>query len=97
MWLIVVSLILLIVGIYYVSPFIDNCVRTKLEEERNGDVNENWANYRTSYYDFARTGNDQLIFYNKPVYRKPYRWPFTFFKSYPYPHMSYYEFPGGGN
>lgn len=99
MWLIVISLILLILGIYYVAPFIDNCVKSKLAltNEKDNKIQENWANYRTPYFDFARTGNDPLMFYNKPVYRKPYRWPFTFFKSYPYAHMSYFEFPGGGN
>jgi len=65
--------------------------RQEIEVASDSKEIEHWANYRTRYYDYARTGTDPLIYYAKPIYRKPYRWPFTFFKSYPYPHMSYNE------
>jgi hypothetical protein len=89
----------------YVMPYWSNNVNNNDDTNINGDTNiegsvekngnqdqiqENWANYQTPYYDYALTGNDPLIYYTKPMYRRPYRYPFTFFKSYPYPHMSYY-------
>ena len=104
----VIFLVLLIIGLYFLLPWLQRCMNEKMrlirprnqteeyssdsEESKDGNKTiEKWANYRTPYYDYARTGNDPLMFYTKPVYRKPYRWPFTFYKSYPYPHMTYYE------
>lgn len=39
-------------------------------------------------FNYWRTGSQPLNFYKLPLYRKPYRFPFRFFKSYPIPHMS---------
>jgi hypothetical protein len=102
MYLNAVYMVAIIIAIYYLSyygiPYLSNDVNineVNIEEgvEKNGNqdkIQENWANYQTPYYDYALTGNDPLIYYTKPMYRRPYRYPFTFFKSYPYPHMSYY-------
>ena len=49
---------------------------------------EKWQNYVLQPYGYVRSGNDPLYFYRKDRYRKPYRWPFQFYKSYPYPHMA---------
>lgn len=32
--------------------------------------------------------NNKAVFYEKKVYRKPYRWPFTYTSSYPVKHQS---------
>lgn len=77
---ILITLILLIL-LYYFFIWIYQCI----------NKNETWANYVTPYYDYVKTGSDPLMYYAKPIYRKPYRYPFQFYKSYPYPHLSYYE------
>ena len=75
-----------IIALYYVYPLLQKCMQDKMNAGQ-----ENWANYTTPYYNFKRTGTDPLIYYARPIYRKPYMYPFTFFKSYPYAHMSYYD------
>jgi len=81
-------LLLMVVGLafYYIYPLLEKCMKDKMNESR-----EEWANYTTPYYNYKQTGTDPLIYYARPIYRKPYMYPFTFFKSYPYPHMSYNE------
>lgn len=49
---------------------------------------ENFQNYKMNPFGEVKTGNDPLYFYNYNRYRKPYRWPFRYYSSYPYPHMS---------
>ena len=58
-------------------------------KHQKGDQ-ESWQTYIRSFF-IRDTGRDPLYFYQLVRYRKPYRWPFQFYKSYPYPHMSYYE------
>ncbi len=56
------------------------------------NINSNMENFQTYFYDpfnYGTTGADPLTFYKYPVYRKPYRYPFQFYSSYPYPYMSY--------
>jgi len=48
---------------------------------------ENWVDYQLNYGQ-VKSGSDPLYFYRRDIYRKPYRWPFTFYKSYPVPHQS---------
>ena len=50
---------------------------------------ENWEVYKQKPYNFVKTGSSPLTFYPRPRYRKPYRYPFQFRKSYPIDHMSY--------
>lgn len=49
---------------------------------------ETFQNYTLNPFGYVYTGDDPLYFYNKNRYRKPYRWPFRFYKSYPYDHLS---------
>ena len=49
---------------------------------------EYFQDYKLSPYGEVYSGNDPLYFYNYNRYRKPYRWPFKYYSSYPYPHMS---------
>ena len=50
---------------------------------------ENWEMYRQKPYGYVKTGSDPLTFYERPRYRKPYRYPFTFDQEYPTPHKSH--------
>jgi len=52
---------------------------------------EGWANYERKPLDILTTGSTPLNYYRKDLYRLPYRYPFTFQKSYPLPNQSYYE------
>ena len=50
---------------------------------------ENWEMYRQKPYGYVKTGSVPLSFYERPRYRKPYRYPFTFDQEYPTPHKSH--------
>ena len=54
-------------------------------------IKENFETYSYGPYNYMDSGASPLTFYKYPVYRKPYMYPYKFYKSYPYPHMSYYE------
>ena len=51
---------------------------------------ENWEMYRQKPYGYVKTGSAPLSFYERPRYRKPYRYPFTFDQEYPTPHKSHF-------
>jgi hypothetical protein len=53
-----------------------------------GINSESFQDYQLYPYGEVYSGNDPLYFYNYNRYRKPYRWPFKYYSSYPYPHMS---------
>ena len=50
---------------------------------------ENWEMYRQKPYGYVKTGSAPLSFYERPRYRKPYRYPFSFDQEYPTPHKSH--------
>ena len=50
---------------------------------------ENWEMYRQKPYGYVKTGSAPLTFYERPRYRKPYRYPFTFDQEFPTPHKSH--------
>ena len=54
------------------------------------DLKEKWENYMRSPYDYISTGATPMDFYRKDLYRKPFDYPFKFFKSYPVPCMQYH-------
>ena len=57
------------------------------------NLNISMENFETYFYDpfnYGDTGADPLTFYRYPIYRKPYRYPYQFYSSYPYPYLSYY-------
>ena len=49
--------------------------------------NEYFQDYKLYPYGEVYSGSDPLYFYNYNRYRKPYRWPYKYYSSYPYPHM----------
>ena len=51
---------------------------------------EYFRNYMTLPYNYINSGSDPITFYEKKLYRKPYRWPYRVFTSYPVPHMRPY-------
>mgnify|MGYP001269847412 CR=1 FL=1 len=50
--------------------------------------------YFTSYvkfpFKYQDIGTSPIVMYNKPLYRKPYRYPYMFKSSYPINYMRYY-------
>ena len=50
---------------------------------------ENWEMYKQKPLGYIKTGSNNLSFYERPRYRKPYRYPFTYDQSYPTPHNSH--------
>lgn len=54
------------------------------------DLKEKWENYMRSPFNYLSTGATPIDFYSKPLYRKPFDYPYKFFKSYPVPCMQYH-------
>ncbi len=50
---------------------------------------ESFETYSYSPFNYLSTGSDPLTFYQYPVYRNPYRYPYKYYSSYPYPYLSY--------
>jgi hypothetical protein len=53
-------------------------------------IREEFANYLKNPFSFVDTGSTPLNFYRKCEYRKPYKYPYTYNKSYPIPNVSHY-------
>ena len=49
---------------------------------------ERFQDYKMYPYGEVYSGSDPLYFYEYNRYRKPYMWPYKYYSSYPYPHMS---------
>ncbi len=54
------------------------------------DLKEKWENYIRTPFNYVDTGSTPMDFYRKDLYRLPYDYPYTFFKSYPIPSMQYH-------
>lgn len=54
------------------------------------DLKEKWENYMRNPFNYLSTGATPIDFYRKDLYRKPFDYPFKFFKSYPVPSMQYH-------
>ena len=52
---------------------------------------EHWEIYKQKPYGYLKTGASPLQYYQQVRYRKPYRYPYQFRKSYPVDHMSYWD------
>jgi len=50
---------------------------------------ENFAMYIRRPFNYYYTGTRELTFYNKPLYRNPYRYPFQYLTNYPKDYMRY--------
>ena len=69
----IISIITILIT-YYFANYIDK-------------IEEGWESYRIPPYNYVTTGADPIYYYRRDRYRKPYRWPFNFSSSYPYPHQ----------
>jgi hypothetical protein len=58
-------------------------------KNKDEDKKEDWVNYIRAPYNEIESGTDPLQYYRRDRYRKPYRYPFKFYQSYPVPHMRY--------
>ncbi len=58
--------------------------------KNNVDLKEKWENYMRTPFNYISTGATPIDFYRKDLYRKPFDYPFKFFKSYPVPSMQYH-------
>jgi hypothetical protein len=58
----------------------------------NVNVNEGWIDYQDFPYGNVHSGAGNsngirpLVFYNNPIYRRPYNWPVCHLVDYPVPH-----------
>lgn len=68
-------IIALIIGLIY---FFD--------KKNNYQQIENWINYKNLSFGNWETASEPVNFYNRPEYRKPYRWPVCHNVDYPVPH-----------
>ena len=50
---------------------------------------ENFAMYLRRPFNSYDTGTRPLVFYNKPIYRKPYRHPYQYLSNYPRDYIRY--------
>jgi hypothetical protein len=55
------------------------------------NTNEPFDTYYRAPYNNIDTGTNPLVFYEYPTYREPYEYPYTFYKSYPVPHLSNWD------
>ena len=55
----------------------------------NYDLFEGWVPYSQEPYEYIKTGSSPLTFYMRNRYKKPYRYPYQYYKSYPVPNLSY--------
>ena len=52
---------------------------------------EGFETYSYGPFNYLDSGSDPLTFYQYPIYRNPYMYPYKFYSSYPYPYMTHYE------
>ena len=52
---------------------------------------EDFTEYVKDPFNYRSVGTSPLVMYNKPLYRKPYRYPYAFRCTYPISYMSYYQ------
>ncbi len=50
-----------------------------------------WHMYTQSPFYFIKTHPDNPVFYEKPLYRKPYRYPVGYSSTYPINHFNLFE------
>ncbi len=62
-----------------------------LSASMGNEMIEKFETYTYGPYDFRTTGSDPLTFYQYPVYRAPFDYPYKFYSSYPYPYLSYHD------
>ena len=75
------------------STKLNNLIKSnkdKVDTHDKEDVKEDFTTYNIEPYNYKTTGANPLVYYNYPRYRKPYRYPFKFYSSYPVPYYRYF-------
>mgnify|MGYP004355342483 CR=1 FL=1 len=52
---------------------------------------EDFTEYVKNPFGYRSIGTSPIVMYYKPLYRKPYRYPYAFRSTYPIDYMSYYQ------
>ncbi len=81
----ITNYILIILFICVILYFHKDFILNKL------NVKEGFETYKRNPFHYYESGATPLNFYEFPIYRKPFMYPQQFYKSYPLPHLSYYE------
>ena len=55
------------------------------------DFSKGWDVYTQTPLLNWKSTPKKAVFYEKTLYRKPYRYPFQYLSSYPVPHMSFFQ------
>ena len=61
------------------------------KDQENFKNIENWINYKELNFNNWETGQTPINFYNRPEYRKPYRWPACHYVDYPIKHCRHLQ------
>lgn len=56
-----------------------------------GNYAKGWELYTQAPFYFWKSHPNKPVFYEKPLYRKPYRFPFGYMSSYPFDHFSHFQ------
>ena len=56
-----------------------------------GTYAKGWDLYTEAPFYFWKSHPNKPVFYEKPLYRKPYRFPFGYMSSYPFNHFSHFQ------
>ena len=76
------NLITIVIILFIILLFIYLCMK-------KNEI-ESFQTYSYGPFNYMDSGSDPLTFYKYPIYRNPYRYPYKFYSSYPYPYMTYY-------
>ena len=81
-WTLLILIILIILLFVYNLSY--------LWKKTDTSAAEFWQDYMDKPFNYLRTGSNPLNFYNKPLFREPYRYPYKFHSSYPLPSLQAY-------
>jgi hypothetical protein len=56
-----------------------------------GNYAKGWELYTQAPFYSWKSHPNKPVFYEKPLYRKPYRFPFGYMSSYPFNHFSHFQ------
>tara|TARA_B100001057_G_C22569022_1_gene840404 strand:- start:318 stop:584 length:267 start_codon:yes stop_codon:yes gene_type:complete len=82
-------IILTIVVLIILFCFHNSSKEKQINEDFTNMNMSSWNVYKQNPLGYSKTGKNPMNYYVKIRYRKPYRFPFIFKKSYPYEHYSF--------
>lgn len=81
----IVPIALTLVIILYALYIISN--KPNKSNRSNRSFEEGWQDYQLCPFGEVKSGSVPIYFYSYNRYRRPYRWPFRYYSSYPWPHL----------